>query len=142
MAEILGIVAGGLGIASFVVQIGDSLIKLKGFADSMNNAPEELTYLIHGVEDLHRILKAISIRAKKCSIPDGEDDIIDNSLLSCHRAAQDLYQITKTLERDIIVGSRKARFRFALKKQLLRDLRTRVEEAKQNVLLALAANTM
>jgi hypothetical protein len=46
MAEILGIVAGGIGIASFVVQIGDSLVKLKGFTDFVKNAPEELSYLI------------------------------------------------------------------------------------------------
>jgi hypothetical protein len=141
MAKIFGIVAGGIGIVSFVVRTGDSLVKLKDFARSTKNAPEELTSLIQGIENLNRNLKVIGTRAKQFSISDG-DDVIDKPLHSCHRAAQDFYQVARSLEQEIIVGSQKARFKFAHKKQFLKDLRTRLEETKQDVLIAHAASTM
>ena len=142
MAEVLGIVAGGIGIASFVVEIADSLIKLKDFAVSVKSAPEELKYLLQSVEDLNRILEDIGVRAQRFGFPDGENDIIDKSLVSCHRAAQDIHLVTKNLEEKILGGSQKARFKFAFQKQLLKGLRLRLEEAKQNVLLAHIASNM
>jgi hypothetical protein len=136
MAELLGAVAGGIGIASFVIQIGDSLVKLKRFKDSIRDAPEELRCLIQNLEDLSKILESIGTRAQQCQIPDGEDDIIDKSLIDCHGAARNIYQVAKEIEQIIVASGRKGRVKFAIKKQIMESLRSRLEEAKATVLLS------
>jgi hypothetical protein len=40
MAE-LAVISSGFGIASFAIQVADSVVKLKDFIDSVREAPEE-----------------------------------------------------------------------------------------------------
>ncbi|EPE30452.1 Ankyrin repeat-containing protein [Glarea lozoyensis ATCC 20868] len=142
MAEIFGVVAGGIGVASFVAQIGDNLIKLKNITDSMKDAPKELRSIIQNVEELGHILESIRTRARYLQIPDGADDIIDHSLASCHAAAQELYQVATHLELLISGNGRKGRFKFAVKKQGIEDLRRKLEETKSNIQLAHIASNI
>lgn len=49
MAEILGIVIGGVSIASFAVQIDDNALKLKNFWNAVKDAPDEVKYVIEEI---------------------------------------------------------------------------------------------
>jgi hypothetical protein len=55
MAE-LGIVASGMGIASLAIQIGDCIVRLKGFCDAVKDAPEEIKHLIEEIDTLSLVL--------------------------------------------------------------------------------------
>jgi hypothetical protein len=46
----------GLGVASLALQIGDCVIRLKGFWDAVKEAPEEIKNLIEEIETLSLVL--------------------------------------------------------------------------------------
>ena len=141
MAELLGVVAGGIGIASFAIQIGDSVVKLKRFISSMREAPEEVRSIIHNIDVLKGILESISTYAKDAEIQDGEDDNIAKSLISCQGAAEYILKIAKEIEQSVKFDGRKGRLRFALKQAALESLASRLEQAKITILLAQSART-
>lgn len=47
MAEVLGVVASGISVASFAIQLADSIKKLEKFVDNVRDAPEDIKYTIH-----------------------------------------------------------------------------------------------
>lgn len=49
----LGIVASGLGIASFATQVGDSIGKLKSHWDAIKEAPEDIKWVMEEIETLN-----------------------------------------------------------------------------------------
>ena len=46
MAEILGVVASGAGIASLAVQIIENVQKIKSFSDAVKDAPAQMEWMI------------------------------------------------------------------------------------------------
>ncbi|KUJ17096.1 uncharacterized protein LY89DRAFT_71983 [Mollisia scopiformis] len=57
MAE-LGLIASGMGIASLGIQIGSGIIKLKQLWDDVNDAPEDIKYLLEEIETLSDLLSS------------------------------------------------------------------------------------
>lgn len=55
MAE-RGTIASGIGLAAFVIEVGDKILKLKSFIDSIKEAPEEVDWLIMQMNILHLLL--------------------------------------------------------------------------------------
>lgn len=55
MAE-LGIAASGIGIASLAIQVGDSILKVRGFWDRVKEAPEDIRYILEEIETLSLVL--------------------------------------------------------------------------------------
>jgi hypothetical protein len=58
MAE-LGAVASAIGIASFGIQVADSVIKLKDFWERVKEAPEEIRFVLEEIETLSLVLAEI-----------------------------------------------------------------------------------
>jgi len=136
MAEILGAVAAGIGIASFVIQIGDSVAKLKGFIGLMKEAPTELRSLIERVENLNKLLDFIAAQTRQMQIPDVQSTIVDNIFQDYYKTALRLATIARDLEKEVAAHITKGRVKFAMKKQALDSLKTRLEEEKTTVLLS------
>jgi hypothetical protein len=57
MAELLGLVASGAGIAALAGHIGSTIFKLKGAWARIKNAGEEIRYLIEEIEILSDALR-------------------------------------------------------------------------------------
>ena len=59
MAELVGVVASGISIATLAAQIASSVIKLKGYWSELKEAPEDIRLLIEEVEDVQLVLADI-----------------------------------------------------------------------------------
>lgn len=72
MAE-LGIIASGMGIVSFAIQISDSVLRLKIFFGSVKEAIEEIRYLIEEIQTLGLVLSELAADFALVTIPQLEN---------------------------------------------------------------------
>lgn len=70
MAEVLGVVASGVGIGSLVGQIASSVMKLKSYMDLVKDAPEDIRILIDEIEDLQLLISDIEDDRARYPYPD------------------------------------------------------------------------
>lgn len=136
MAEMLGIVAGGMGVASLAIQIEDSVMKLKDFWNAVKEAPEEVKYLIEEIETLSLVLS--EIRAN------GDDD--DKTRVSsvslkmcldlCQRGAEILGTVVREAEQEIVKKRRIGSLKMVLKKGLVDKLRDRLKTVQLMLMLS------
>ena len=136
MAEMLGIVASGMGIASLAIQIGDSLIKLKDFWDAVKEAPEEVKYLIEEIETLSLVLSEIDANAN-------EDDMVQigsaasrKCLDLCRRGAAVLGTVVGQAEQEIAKKRRIGSVKMVLKKGLVDTLKDRLKTVQLMLMLS------
>lgn len=64
MAEIFGLVAGGVSIGALAWQIASSVVKLKSFLDQVRDLPEDIALLVDEIDDLYSLLS--DIEADQC----------------------------------------------------------------------------
>jgi hypothetical protein len=71
MAEAFGIAGGTVGVISLSIQLAESLHKVKGFYESVKNAPPEVAELIEEIEIMQDILVDLEtgdgITRRRCS---------------------------------------------------------------------------
>ncbi|EHK97787.1 hypothetical protein M7I_6448 [Glarea lozoyensis 74030] len=141
MAEAVGI---GVGVLSFAIQIADSLIKLKNFADSMKSAPDELRRLISGIEEVERILKIVESKDKELGGHAGRHDKLSPSVDNCRQAARRLAEITQKIEKTLLQKPKRGRFQYASSQKSLEaaSRQLEVEKATLNVFLSTQTNIL
>jgi hypothetical protein len=59
MAELIGVVASGIAVATLAAQVVDNVRKLKAFWDSWEEAPKDLRCLADDIETLSAIVAVI-----------------------------------------------------------------------------------
>jgi hypothetical protein len=138
MAEAVGI---GVGVLSFAIQIADSLIKLKNFADSMKSAPDELRRLISGIEEIERILNVIESKGKELSGYAGRDDMLPMNVDNCRQAARRLAEITQKIEKTLLQRPKRGRFQYASSQKSLEDASRQLEAEKATLNVFLSTQT-
>jgi sigma54-dependent transcription regulator len=97
MAEVLSLLASGVGVAGFALQLADSVVKLKSFCDSVRSAPEELKELFESLDHTRQMLDAIAGQQQP------ELDFFDPGLLAqsinmCQNAVQRVKAETDKLD--------------------------------------------
>jgi len=125
MAE-LGIVAGGIGIASFTIQIVDSAIKLKELCGQIRDAPEEIQNLIEELEALSLVLVDVGNSDNEVVL----SNPVKICLELCARHADALSMIVKELGHEIKKRKLFGGLRTVLKKGLIDRLRERLIRAQ------------
>ena len=136
MAEVFGLVANIAGVASFSIQIADSIFKLKDFVEKVKEAPETIRYLIAELEILDSILleldssygEAIQLGVESLALIRCRD-------LSC-QGSRILEAVLKEIQREIESRSRIGSIKAVLKMGLVERLRVRVRDAQSMLLLA------
>jgi hypothetical protein len=120
MAEVVGVIASGVSIGCLVTQIGSSIIKLKGYWDEVQEAPEVVHALIENIEDLHSLLADIEDDQTRNPISALLLDVNSRSkcLTHCRKAAGRLEKLLDNLRADIDT-SRRIRKKWAGAKVLL-----------------------
>jgi hypothetical protein len=136
MAEILGVVASGISIASIAIQIGESALKLKEFWDTVKEAPEEIKYLIDEIETLSLILSDIGNSEQQGDLPLVGKESAKKSLEFCQKGAAILKGVVKELDEKIAKGKRIGGFKAALKKNVTEKLRDRLRSAQFMLMLS------
>lgn len=143
MAEVLGTVAAGLGVAAFGFQLIDCGLKLKLLKDSVKDAPNNLNRLSVELRILGRVLS--SLHTQHCQ-PKG--DATESSLLQsiafCHDLTKPIRDTAASLEKYIMSPSKKhvAVFKSLLKKEWIDERLVDLERAKTTLLLALQSHSL
>jgi hypothetical protein len=123
MAEAVGI---GIGVLSFAIQIGDSLMKLKNIADSMKNASDDIQRLISRVERSIAILNDVDLQGTMYD-RDGICIVDPLHTAGCHEAAKRLTKIVKDIEKVLTSRIKRGRVKYALSKQIVEDFERQLD---------------
>jgi hypothetical protein len=129
MAE-LGIVASGMGIASLAIQVGDCIVRLKGFWDAIKDAPEEIKHLIEEIETLSLVLSEI-----ETGLDFGQESTA-RCLLFCQKAAKILSDVVTDFEAEIKKRRRIGCVKAVLRRDAIEKLRERLMTAQSMLMLS------
>jgi hypothetical protein len=139
MAEavaVVGIIARGVSLASFALQLLESAVKLRRLWTDIKDAPEEVIDLLSEIEVLARILG--TIKDVHVPMPGNTtfDAVFNQCYTLCEQGARNLERLAKDLEKLITQKRSMGAFRVVLKKDVVADHRSRLERAKTSLLLA------
>lgn len=128
MAEAIGLVASGAGIASLAVQIAQSIKKLKEFYDSVRDAPRDLVYLLQYLDILDQHIQEFA-QLETSDQWTTNSEGFRQSIAVCQSQAQEVLSIVKQLE-AAIAGNRKwGSIKAVLKNHDLRKVDERLNRA-------------
>jgi len=133
MAELLGVVASGIGIASLVIQVFDSITKIKSFCNAMKEVPEEIQYLIEEIEALGLVLDDISSMHSK---DECDSRSFDKCISLCRRGADILDTAVKEMSSQIEKQKRIGAFKAVMKRGQVEKLRERLRSAQFLLMLS------
>lgn len=132
MAEIAGLVASGISIATLAVQIANSLAKLKSYWNDVIEAPEDITLLIEELDGLYDLLADIDKYQHRTSTTLKGPSIL-RCQEHCRRAASQLKEITVDLSTDINthhrLQKRWASAKVVFKKDKIKKYKSRLKSA-------------
>jgi hypothetical protein len=132
MAELLGVISGGLGIVSCALEVSDKIIQIKRFLDAVKTAPIEIRLQLEEIELLNEIL--LDFDAQN---PAAFDDRISRRCAQhCRRATELVSELLDDIQSKI--GKRKTlgAIEFALKRHDLERLLRRLESIKSTLSMA------
>ena len=103
MAELVGVVASGVGIGALAASITKSVIKIKSFWDDMRDVPDDIGDLMEQIEGLQYLLSHIEDGQSRNPYP---SFLLDRSSMArclsiCKRTADQLKTIADDLSVDI-----------------------------------------
>jgi hypothetical protein len=139
MAEavaVVGGVASGVSLASFALQLLDTVVKLRRLWADIKVAPEEVIELLSEIEVLAGLLG--TIKDVHTPMPGNAmfDAIFNRCFSLCEQGARNLERLARDLEKLIKQKRTMGAFRVVLKKDVVADHRSRLERAKTSLLLA------
>jgi hypothetical protein len=134
MAE-LGIVASGLGVASFAIQVGDSIMKLKNLWDAIKEAPADIKCLMEEIETLSLVLREME------PIHNSNERSVNSTsgtrcLELCRRSADILESVAKDLDDETRRKKRMGGIKTVLKNESINKFRDRLRSAQMMLLLS------
>lgn len=134
MAEVVGTVASGAGLASLVIQLGDGVVKLKRFCDAVRGAPQDLKDLVFEIETLSLALKQIELDQDRTRMMDRT--VLTNCLEMGQQGTDRISKITERMEKSMQRSPLLGAVKTALKERELQQLLRKLERAKSTMLLA------
>jgi hypothetical protein len=139
MAEVVGLLASGVGIATLGYQILKSVYKLQQILTAIRDTPQGLKDILEEIAIVTNVLIQFSERPHPPTIGPNQPEARDQALLHCEKACKHLFSIVSEIE-DGIRGP-KCRSRWysgvaALKAKKIVDLVARLERTKSTLALA------
>jgi hypothetical protein len=135
MAE-LGVISGSLGMVSLAIQVAESVKKIKGFLDSVKEAPEEIRYILRQLEALGLVLSNCETEEDEGLVSGAVSASIETSKAFLIRAAEALEMVVKDLEIEIRKGKKMGSFKAVLKQGIIDRLRQRLRDAQDLLVLS------
>jgi hypothetical protein len=137
MAEMLAVVASGMGVVSLAFQVADSIQRLKDFCALMKDVPEEIRLAIEEVELLSLILEDIDRDVQQeLLVSPAIKFAVMKSLRLCRAGENALRSLAKDMEDSIARSKKRGAFKAAMKKDKMELFRKKLENAKSTFLLA------
>lgn len=142
MAEVLGVAASGIAIAQISLQVGGAVRKLKQLWNEVKDVPDDIADLMEHIDCLSLAVWESENNIEQNSLPSIVWDDSASKLAStyCRKALRNLTTMIDELNLQIDnakKGRRKiAAFQVLLKKDLLKKLEKRLENAIRTLSLA------
>lgn len=147
MAELLGTVASGIGVAEAALAMGSSMLKLREIWKDIQDAPEMISHLNHEVDVLRALLVGLEYGFEPGDIPSKQSFSIHTLSMTkpaasyCHKACDALSTLATDLETQMR-SARKAkrvtaRLRVLLKQNEIEKFQQRLDRAIDLLQLAL-----
>ncbi|RMZ06068.1 hypothetical protein D0864_02325 [Hortaea werneckii] len=127
MAEALGVAAGALGIASFGIQLADSVVKLKRFCGEVKGVPRKLQRLTTELEVMNEVLSTFKVDYEKLVATKSP---LRKSLGLCEAAVKDLASSINTFEDRLSRRRRITSIYAALRREEVEDLVENMERTR------------
>lgn len=120
----------GLGIASLALQVGDCVMRLKGFCEAVKDAPEEIKHLIEEIETINLVLSDFEDSESP------EHEATSKCFRFCKKALGILDGVVKKVEAEIKKRKRVGSIKAVLKKVEVEKLRERLMTAQSMLMLS------
>jgi hypothetical protein len=101
MAEVFGIVASGISIASLAIQILENINRVIDFCQSIKDAPTEICRILLELQLLSNIVSGIQLVFEKRSLPEISEATIKNTLNLVRHDISRLSDLSLDLERKL-----------------------------------------
>ncbi|KAF7948098.1 uncharacterized protein EAE97_003509 [Botrytis byssoidea] len=136
MAEVLGTVASGIGVAQLAGNLASSIIKLKGYWDEIQDAPNDISFLAREIDSHHLILRSIlESQANITSSGRASDMFLEHSLKLCEDSSNELNELVKALGKEMNSSnkwrSKLGATKVVLKNDQLKRLKKRMKNASK-----------
>ncbi|TGJ81266.1 hypothetical protein E0Z10_g7499 [Xylaria hypoxylon] len=142
MAEALSVAASGIAVAQVAAQVGKSIIKLKQLWDDLKDVPSTIRDLLDQIECLDPALWEAETTFSQSSLPPmfWDNSLASRSTAYCRKALSSLTEIVDELALQINrpgkLRSKVASAKVVLKKELLKSLEHRLQNAVRMLTLA------
>ena len=136
MAEALGVAASVAGIAGVVIQITETVIKLKRLYSNIKNGPSELASLADDIAVTGSTLSHMNARHAVTGSPPVDLENIDQCRQRCKSALDDLNEIVQLLEQRTRKGRIAGSLEILIRKDAISSLRRRLEDTKTTLIMA------
>jgi hypothetical protein len=136
MAELLGVVASGISIASIAIQVSDSVFKLKEFWDTVKSAPEDIKNLIDEIQTLSLILSDVGNSTTPDELTLVGQESAKKCLDLCQKGSHILEGVLREIDGNLGKGKRTGGFKAAMKKGTIDKLRDRLRSAQFMLMLS------
>jgi hypothetical protein len=130
---ILGVVAGGAGLASLSIQLAESAIKLKRLYHSMRNAPETLTEIADEIELMSLSLKHLE---RHRQIESHGADLLGRCIENCRSHTTKITLLTEKISQKIDKASLTGRLYASVRERDLEKLLDDLARARSALHLA------
>jgi hypothetical protein len=130
---ILGVVAGGAGLASLSIQLAENALKLKRLYHSMRNAPETLTEIADEIELMSLSLKQLERHRQNES---HGADLLDRCIENCRSHTTKITLLTEKISQKIDNASLTGRLYASMRERDLDKLLSDLARARSALHLA------
>ena len=132
MAELLGVISSSIALAEVVTKLTSSIIKLKDYWNQINDAPDELKWLIRETEMFGLILAEVEAHSAQHALASSfmNNRATMQSLVLCKEASAELDIVVRDLGQNLNSPSRfhrsYAAVKMVAKKNKLEKYKTRL----------------
>nr|OQO25281.1 hypothetical protein B0A51_08844 [Rachicladosporium sp. CCFEE 5018] len=131
MAELLGVVAGGAGLASLAVQLVDSAEKLRSFCRASKNASQSINDLIFDIETLSLSLRHLERHQARGNNADSV--LLERCVVACRSKAAQISDLVARMELKMRNFDKLGKLYVAFKEPEVKKLVDDMERAKSSI---------
>jgi hypothetical protein len=139
MAEVFGIVASGISVASLAIQILENIKRAIDFCQSIKDAPTHICRILLELQLLSNIVSGIQLVFEKRSLPEVSEATIKNTLNLIRHDISKLSELSLDLERKLNSEKRIsrtwARVQTVLSEKKIAVLKDHLDRAKATLQL-------
>ena len=141
MAEPLSVVASGMGVAAFALQLAQSVTKIKKFCADVKNAPGELQEILDQIENISTIMARLGREETHSPSSSMNEDILQGSLQICQKAVDRISALASDLQDEMKSRRLRTSVRTVLKQDTIEKMLAKLDRSKTDLHIAYSMYT-